>query len=189
MDFQGEIKMNKLQALLIAGLLSLSSVSFASTVDYAGGLTANSSGLIEVSNNTSDLNVAGQFSDTKELFYDIRMADGFDGLLTTFGSSTLANNDPFAAFADVFLYEAGILVAGGVNMNSFTYLLATGTTYLVQLVESDLLSSSSSSLTVSSVPVPAAGILFASVLLGAGAFGRRKKKAQASVVGAFARAS
>lgn len=42
---------------------------------------------------------------------------------------------------------------------------------------------------VSTVPVPAAGILFASALFGAGALGRRKKKAKASVVGAFARAS
>lgn len=42
---------------------------------------------------------------------------------------------------------------------------------------------------ISTVPVPAAGILFASALFGAGALGRRKKKAKASVVGAFARAS
>lgn len=43
---------------------------------------------------------------------------------------------------------------------------------------------------VSAVPVPAAGILFASALLGAGLFGRRKKKAaNNAIVGAFARAS
>jgi len=44
--------------------------------------------------------------------------------------------------------------------------------------------------TLSTVPVPAAGILFASALLGAGVFGRRKKKAAKSeMVGAFARVS
>lgn len=43
---------------------------------------------------------------------------------------------------------------------------------------------------VSAVPVPAAGILFASALLGAGALGRRKKKsANTLMVGAFTRAS
>ena len=45
-------------------------------------------------------------------------------------------------------------------------------------------------LTISTVPVPAAGILFASALFGAGALSRRKKKtAKTSMVGAFTRAS
>ena len=43
----------------------------------------------------------------------------------------------------------------------------------------------------SEVSVPAAGILFASALFGAGIFGRRKKKSTSSnvMVGAFTRAS
>ena len=45
-------------------------------------------------------------------------------------------------------------------------------------------------ITLSAVPVPAAGILFASALLGAGALGRRKKKAtKSNMIGAFARAA
>ena len=48
----------------------------------------------------------------------------------------------------------------------------------------------SSTYMVSTVPIPAAGILFASVLLGLGVFGRRKKKsANTLMVGAFTRAS
>ena len=48
----------------------------------------------------------------------------------------------------------------------------------------------SSTYMVSIVPVPAAGILFASALFGMGVFGRRKKKSSTTVmVGAFARAS
>ena len=48
----------------------------------------------------------------------------------------------------------------------------------------------SSTYMVSTVPVPAAGILFASALFGAGVFGRRKKKStKTSMVGAFTRAS
>lgn len=44
--------------------------------------------------------------------------------------------------------------------------------------------------TVSTVPLPAAGILFASALFGVGLFGRRKKKsAETLVVGAFTRTS
>ena len=43
---------------------------------------------------------------------------------------------------------------------------------------------------ISTVPVPVAGLLFASVLFGAGVFGRRKKKSKKTlIVGAFARSS
>ncbi len=42
--------------------------------------------------------------------------------------------------------------------------------------------------TDSTIPIPAVGILFAALLLGAGIFGRRKKKAKTNtVVDAFAR--
>ncbi len=45
-------------------------------------------------------------------------------------------------------------------------------------------------ITISTVPVPAAGILFASALLGAGFLGRRKKKVtKSNMIGAFARAA
>ena len=48
----------------------------------------------------------------------------------------------------------------------------------------------SSTYMVSTVPIPAAGILFATALFGAGLLGRRKKKStKASMVGVFARAS
>ena len=176
MDFQGEIKMNKLQALLIAGLLSLSSVSFAT---YQGVST------------TAGTSPGIQFDATKTLSYDVVMADGYDGLITTFGSST---NGPDQALAGVSLYNAADttfsnLLAGGSLISSFNYLLDATQAYIIVLTESDSLSFSNSSLQISSVPVPAAGILFASALLGAGAFGRRKKKAQATVVGAFARVS
>ena len=178
--------MNKLQALLIAGLLSLTSVSFASYVD--------GSGTIIIENNTADLLVAGQFDATKELFYDMKMSDanGFDGILTAIGTATEAGGTPEFGYADVYLYLAsdlGNAIAGGMGMHHISHMLAVGTDYVIRLVEQGDMDLSSSSLRVSSVPVPAAGILFASALLGAGAFGRRKKKAQTSVVGAFARAS
>lgn len=49
---------------------------------------------------------------------------------------------------------------------------------------------SASSIDVTAVPVPVAGILFAAMLLGAGTIGRRKSKpTKSSVTGIFTRAS
>ena len=170
--------MNKLKALLIAGLLTLTSVSFASTVSYTpeydlGGDQAVADGA-----------QAGTFN----LDYD-NVVVGFTGYLATSTTSTTTS-----AWYDLILGDgngSSDLINFGwayntAQPNDFSILLATNTTYRMLLSGAEGRSYDGE---ISAVPVPAAGILFASALLGAGALGRRKKKAKASVVGAFARAS
>lgn len=84
------------------------------------------------------------------------------------------------------------LAIAGTGFTSYTDLLAdalAGGFRMGLHVQAFADGASDSYVSVNPVPVPAAGILFASALLGAGALGRRKKKVKASVVGAFARAS
>jgi len=74
------------------------------------------------------------------------------------------------------------VVGGGI-----TAMLDVGTTYYLKLSGDQFEAYSAE---ISAVPVPAAGILFASALFGAGALSRRKKKAtKSNMIGAFARAA
>lgn len=193
--------MNKLQALLIAGLLSLSSVSFASTVTYTGatqGLVADVTTVngdpeftFGIAFDTSDPTsmTSAELADAKTQIYSLTN-QYFDGSLTTIGASYLV--DPFASEPlSLTLYADAALTlwVAGDGSSTLSALLNADQKYYLEVIEGANINGSSPNIKVSTVPVPAAGILFASALLGAGAFGRRKKKAQASVVGAFARAS
>ena len=194
--------MNKLQALLIAGLLSLTSVSFASSITYTGstsGVVADvlmkngdpefTFGIAFDSGNLAIDATAVEIAAAKTQIYTLTN-ENYDGKLTSIGASYVV--DPFATeplslmlYADLALT---MLVSGDGSDTLMAHLLAD-TKYYLQVIESGDIFGSSPNIKVSTVPVPAAGILFASALFGAGALGRRKKKAKASVVGAFARAS
>lgn len=179
--------MNKLQALLIAGLLSLTSVSFASSVSY---LTGGYTGQVTLTSDDTDFAFGISFDDTKTQYFELTNVGPNEKYLSI-GDSIKTGTPLSTAPVTLSLYSDSAftnLLAGGVT-NSFQYLFAIGTQYYLKAVEDASLSYSSSNISVSAVPVPAAGILFASALFGAGALGRRKKKAKASVVGAFARAS
>ena len=199
----GNRKMNKIKALLIAGLLSLSSVSFASSVTYIGptstatdaGIVADTTqaGIIDIENDGVAVDFTGQLAasanPTTSAWYELNLNFGGSGGtdLVTFGwaFNTAQPNDLTITFLDAL---GGSLGAAYTNlMGDFNILLAGGTSYRMVLSGSQFRSYDGQ---ISAVPVPAAGILFASALLGAGALGRRKKKsAKTSMVGAFARAS
>ena len=189
--------MNKLKALLIAGLLSLTSVSFATSVTkYVGPGTQQAGATVGAVNLLAD-GVAGQLSGdffqdgdaattTSSVFYDINM-NAYDN--HTFGYAQIQYDLDVSGPIDLQFYEVtgGGLVAFGAMFNTnFNLILDSSKNYMLKLTGLEGFGYSGK---ISAVPVPAAGILFASALLGAGAFGRRKKKAQASVVGAFARES
>ena len=200
--------MNKLKALLIAGLLSLSSVSFATSVTFVnsaiGGVEQTNA--LNEAGTTADTEKAGtiylddygtavfggDFGGVKDVsasvWYElnINFSTGADtiGLIgNTAGSNPSLTSTIYEWDSALSDYKSTALYAGlGLN---FVVDLVEGKYKL--LLEGEGLKHYDGEL--SAVPVPAAGILFASALLGAGALGRRKKKAQASVVGAFARVS
>ena len=178
--------MNKLKALLIAGLLSLTSVSFASTITAGTSATfgTTSSGTINLVHMDPVLTVFGDFGNNTVRTYDLNVSP-VDSTGITIGTS---NDAPGNIYSILFeLYDAtdlGTVLAFGNNLN---VALSSTTNYILKLTGT---LGTSYTMDVAAVPVPAAGILFASALLGAGAFGRRKKKsAKTSMVGAFARAS
>lgn len=182
--------MNKIKALLIAGLLSLSSVSFASSVSYiyeAGyaGNNAGEFGTISLNNGDGGATVGGIFDNTGSVYYDMSIdAGAVASIGSSFDITTSTIHDITISIYDSLAFDAASLIATGVN--SIHADLIGGVDYFLQFTG---VTGTSYNVDVAAVPIPAAGILFASVLLGAGAFGRRKKKPKASVVGAFARAS
>lgn len=191
--------MNKIKALFISVcLLSISSVGYASTVSMTG-TSAGSTGTVTL--DSAPANFFGGFtgasviydlfSTTNSIFSidavsskagvglsDLEIAlYSENGAAVNFQPSPLMNQDTFIG-SDSTLFA------------NITALLATGVHYYLQLTGLDTYSYNVTISEVSAVPVPAAGLLFASALFGAGALGRRKKKtADTSVVGAFARAS
>ena len=200
--------MNKLKALLIAGLLSLTSVSFATTVSYSDDWNAAASatfinqtftvvdndtlaGTINLENDGTAATFFGNLDGTQgggattTAWYDINLGSGVNDLVT-FGF--VQNNAQVDDLLFSFFKSDGSSLGAAYEdlMGNFTLTLAGNSSYKLKLAGSEGFTYNGS---ISAVPVPAAGILFASALFGAGALGRRKKKAQASVVGAFARAS
>lgn len=192
--------MNKLKALLIAGLLSLTSVSFASSISYSDEYLAGSdvtvadghqAGTITLANDDTTIGFNGRLAastaSTTSAWYELILVGSNSSDLVTFGwaYNTAQPNDLTITFLDAL---GGSLGAAYTNlMGNFSVSLTANTTYRMLLSGSQGRSYDGQ---VSAVPVPAAGILFASALFGAGVFGRRKKKsAKISMVGAFTRAS
>ena len=196
--------MNKFKALLVVGLLSLSSVSFATSVSYtqayidSGIATAVAdtaqAGTINLDADGTTAYFKGTLAGTQggtgttSTWYELILGSNSGSNLLTFGwaANTLQPTDLVVSLLDA----SGGAIAGlsdiGDALGNFSVSLASGTTYRLLLSGTEGLDYNGN---VSAVPVPAAGILFASALFGAGVLGRRKKKAKASVVGAFARAS
>ena len=183
--------MNKFKALLIAGLLSLSSVSFASSVSYiyeAGyaGNNVGEFGTISLNNGDGGVTVGGIFNSTGSVYYDMSLDAGTVASIgQSFDITTGTLFDVTISVFDSLAFDAASLIATGVN--SISADLIGGSDYFLQFTG---VTDTSYNVDVAAVPVPAAGILFASALFGAGALGRRKKKsAKTSMVGAFTRAS
>ncbi len=128
-------------------------------------------------------------------------AGGFDTILSLFtGAGVLvAQNDDGGGLTDPATDSAydslidGILLGAGnyfLGISQFSFsptdLFSGGTSGVTNF--DGRTSAYAHDITLSTVPVPAAGILFASALFGAGFLGRRKKKAKKSnMIGAFAR--
>ena len=187
--------MNKLKALLIAGLLSLTSVSFASTVSFNDDPntwtgTTGAEGSISLVNNDGGVTVGGFLRDTGGDFWDLSTDSGSLAAiaLELDVTPTASTGNVVIALYDTLANMAiGLTAALDYGTNSLYTSLSGGTNYLLAFTGEI---GTSYNADVSAVPVPAAGILFASALLGAGALGRRKKKsAKTSMVGAFTRAS
>ena len=197
-NFLVEKEMNKIKALLIAGLLSLSSVSFASTVTYTGS-TLDHAGSISLISMDGGVTVGGIFGEIMEsteggevgtgvgsVYYDMTLDSGLATAVgSSFDVSTFTIFDVTLSIFDSLAFDAASLVGSGIN--SISASLDAGVTYYLQLTG---IADTSYNVDVAAVPVPAAGILFASALFGAGVLGRRKKKSTStSMVGAFTRAS
>jgi len=185
--------MNTIQKLLAVGLLAVSSVGFASSVAIS---TVGGVGDINLIGTNDTVNFSGNFADTgspNSVFYGLTVSADAGAVAAarsvvfpgpTFGDVLLeifTDDDMTAGFT-----MGDSLVVSGINaLSNFT--LMSGIQYFLQLTGP---SNTGYSGSISTVPVPAAGILFASALFGAGFLGRRKKKASKTVMmGTFARAS
>ena len=183
--------MNKLKALLIAGLLSMTSVSFAAGVVFPGPTTTvGSSGSIDLNVIGDNVTVGGFFDNVNagSVFYDLSIAEGSVLAINVPSDVTDLNGDAVTIAIYDALASVGTLGdALFVGSNSLAASLTHGAQYFIEFTGT---LGDSFNADVAAVPVPAAGILFASALFGAGALGRRKKKAKTNaVVNAFARAS
>ena len=180
--------MNKMKALIIAGLLCFSTVSFASSVSPSSVI--GSAGTINLINGDGGVTVGGLFDASGSVFYDLSINGG---ALATIAMSfdvtpVWTVNDVqiaiYSSYDEITTLFSG-LVANGTN--NLSVALTAGQQYFLQFSG---ITGDSYNADIAAVPVPAAGILFATALLGAGAFGRRKKKTtKTSMVGAFTRAS
>jgi len=210
MQGNGEIIMKAIRNLTLAiGLMVISSTSFAVTMSTISTPTVSgSSGLITIVPNDDPLSVFGFLSltqpssglgngigdpvDSDGFIYDfyelVIQGSSGDTNVTALSDVTTLTSDGnllFSIFSDSSL--SAMSQIGSTTVGGITALLDLGVTYFLKLAS---LEERSYEVQISAVPVPAAGILFASALFGAGFLGRRKKKAtQSSVIGAFARAA
>lgn len=190
--------MNKIKAFFVAAcLLAVSSASYASTV--TAGTTSGSQGTVTLDSTPA---IIGGLFTGGSVFYDLLATSNnpvsIIGLNAQagVGFSNLdvylySENGDAINFQPTPLMNADTLIDSDSGLfTSITAALMTGVHYYLQLNGAAGYSYNVTISEISAVPVPAAGLLFASVLFGAGALSRRKKKAaNTSVVGAFARAS
>lgn len=194
--------MNIKALLIITSFIAFMPISHAVSIDPAASDTLYVT--VDGPVVTSD---PARFDSTGETFFNV-IFDGV-GTATTVGSSFDIDFSTLTAEllpVEVYLYKDDItdvsgtgifedtldsLVASASGLSaSFSALIDGSQAYFLKLVGIADANYEVNIQAVSTVPIPAAGILFASALLGAGAFGRRKKKPSATVmVGAFARAS
>jgi len=203
MQGYGETKMKSIKNTVIAlGLMAMSSSAFAMST-FLPGTEAGSSGSLTIVQGADPLRVTGGLglgfpnesfaeggTDLLYNYYELVVTGpSTDATVTAVADITTLSEDAglwFSIFennmAGILTNQVGITTGGGIAA-----LLDIGTTYYLKLSGAD---GESYAVDISAVPVPAAGILFASALFGAGALSRRKKKAtQTNMVDAFARAA
>lgn len=190
--------MKFLRVLAMVGLLGLSMNSWASSV------TLGSLGHIELTPGFSE-NFTGNFGGESAVYFDLTSATDLGVEAGFFSFAGFPPNDLTVSIfqlAELIDPEIDVLAATDTpaSLVPGATLVATGTSFvsaaltpgLLYFLQLDLIEPTDTNFsgTVSAVPVPAAGILFASALFGAGLLGRRKKKASKSdMAGAFARAA
>lgn len=184
--------MNKItNILLIISLMSLSSVSFATSLT-AGDLSG-SLGYIDLVDDGNNVNLIGSITSNSSVFYEVGTA------LPDTEFLAVGNGLDYTLYTSYMPDERGEIIlfnAMATGTSSLMYdTIVANTTYYLQLTNLTLENFGyevqvSASSAVSTVPVPAAGILFATALFGIGLVGRRKKKTSTNLmVGAFTRAS
>jgi len=205
MQGYGEKLMKTIKSFMVAlGLLAISSTSYASSFMMGVG-TAGSEGTISFDGvNTQSFSsqlVGGtEFiseANTDDVFFDLVVTTNTDAntIVSSFHINPVSFYD---VFVQVFLAgvdnmftpgvagDDGMAIATGNNGVDLTGLLTTEAYYIQ--VTAPIGTNVQGE--ISAVPVPAAGILFASALFGAGFIGRRKKKAASTTMtDAFARAA
>ena len=211
--------MNKVKTLLVAlGLMSFSVIGQAGLIspgDFGDVGTTDSLGTISLIGDAPLTNFGDNFVASLDVFYDVALdVSSF----VSFSVSSSIQDIPFSDPKDVsiLLYQSdsngvfnppfadGLLDSDATNsalidanivdsaliLNIF---LDAANDYFLRIIGVDSTATydvaAIAVLPPSEVPVPAAGILFASALFGAGFLGRRKKKAKTAVMGAFARAA
>lgn len=193
--------MNKIKVLLImAGFISFTSMSHAVTIDP----TAADTLYVSVDGPVVQSDPA-RFDNTGETFFNVV----FDGVGSTTAVGSSFDINFFARTFEVlpveaYLYKDDTSTTGAGTFDSLDLLVGFGSglsanfsalidgsqAYFLKLIGTADANFEVNINAVSTVPVPAAGILFASFLFGVGVLGRRKKKfTKNSMVGAFTRAS
>ena len=178
--------------LIAASLLAFSSTSFALTV------TPGALGHIDLNGTSDTVFITNTYpSGTGSAFYDLSVSQSTNVVAdfrALFNGTVPVDDVTVSIFNAPEVFIGGLTPLSstlGVNesgTNVVSAFLTAGVAYILQFDQ--LTSNPGFSGTISTVPVPAAGILFASALLGAGFLGRRKKKAtKSNMIGAFARAA
>jgi len=183
--------MKNIQTLLIAtALMCITSLSHASSVTPGVG-SSGSLGFIFLDGGALSFDSGTPASG----FYDLRAAFDLDfNLLITDNPGMVTVNlyqdsDSFFSMIGTFSAEEDPSIASGTNSLMASILGGEDAPlYFLQFLSEGAYTASITS--PSTVPVPAAGILFASALFGAGALRRRKKKnAMTAINGDFSHTS
>lgn len=210
--------MNKVKTLIVAlGLMSFSVIGQAGLIspgDFGDVGTTDSLGTINLQGGAPLTNFGDNFVSSLDVFYDIVLdvssfvsigvsssiqgipfsdpknvsiglfSSNGDMLFDLMDGPSIANDATNPALIDANIADSALI------LNIF---LDATSNYFLRIFGSDPTSTFDVAIVAvlppSEVPVPAAGILFASALFGAGFLGRRKKKAKTAVMGAFARAA
>jgi len=215
MQGYGEHIMKTMKNLLLAvGMLAMSTTASAMTVNtdsYTGTFSNDNDVATQLIFMASSGTVTAQtfgYGGGTQADGNVVVAGGFDPILSLFNVGTgalIAQNDDAGGLVDPVTMAAFDSLIDGIFLLAGTYQLVltqfsnfpsepfgtftdSGTTNYQDVTGDFRTADYAFDVTVSTVPVPAAGILFASALFGAGFIGRRKKKAtQSNMIGAFTR--
>ena len=155
--------------------------NFVASLDVFYDVALDVSSFVSISVSSSVQGIP--FSDPKDVSIELFQSNG-DGLFNMLDGPSIASDATNPAIIAANMIDSALILNMFLDATSNYFLRIIGVdptaTYDVAAI---------AVLPPSEVPVPAAGILFASALFGAGFLGRRKKKAKTAVMGAFARAA